>query len=227
MKHKLNLSNALQNAELIAEPILTKERKQAAKFKTYLLDARYYKKVDHYRVIDKQLRKSVGKSWNETRNHLRDLIPQQYHYRIDQGMLYKNRNGDFVDNWGRPHKFLSPAKTTGRIYTEYYVENDMLKVYKPYTKFPREKQYKTIKKKNQPIDKNYTFKFDYDIKNYGSTYIYDVRDFIKCLERNKKTYRVTELVRSYHSKWNKETRRFESIMTEHPKITHIKTHYEV
>lgn len=225
MKKKLNLSNALKNAESIEEPILREESKKAIKRKTYILEARYYKKVSHWKIIDQILRSSIGKSWNEARNILRTKIPQQYHYRIDDAVLYKNRNNNFVNSLGRPKELLNTIKTTGPIYTEYYVEDDIIKLYKPYIRFPRERKYKTIQKKVKPVDKKYITNFDYDIIDNGSN---NLKDFLKILESNKKTYRVKKLDTVYGDlKYDHKTGRFDRKARKEFVITNIKTHYEI
>lgn len=224
MKKKLNLPNPLDNIEVLEDHILKEESNKIIKFKTTILDRRYYRNTDHYKIIDKALRSSVGKNWNEVREYLKSKIPQQYHYRIDDSVLYKNRNGQFIDEWGRIKKFLPTVKTSGPIYIEYYIENDIIKVYKPYVKFPTEKHYKVIKKKEKPVEKQYVFKFDYDIIDDWSN---NLKTFIEILEANKKTYRIRRLDTVYGElkrnkttgRWNRETRK-ELV------ITKIKTHYD-
>lgn len=225
MKKKLNLSNALKNAESIEEPILREESKKEIKRKTYILESRYYKKVSHWKIIDQILRSSISKSWNEARNILRTKIPQQYHYRIDDAVLYKNRNNNFVNSLGHPKELLKSVKTTGTTYTEYYVEDDIIKLYKPYIRFPREKKYKTIQKKVKSVDKKYITNFDYDIIDNWSN---NLKDFLKILESNKKTYRVRKLDTVYGNlKYNSKTGRFDREARKEFVITNIKTHYEI
>ncbi len=224
MKKKLNISNPLVESELLQENILKKESNQYKKFKRYIIDKNYGKDL-FYKTIHKMLKYNVGKSWNDVCKKLCNKIPQEYHYKIYNAVWYKNRNGQFVNRFGEPQILLDTVRSTARFWERYYIENDIIKLYKPYVKFNFGKNYKVIKKKVKPVEKKYLVNFDYDIIDHGN---YNVENFIKILESNKKTYRVRKFSTVYSSslKYDRVTRRFGYEPRTELIITHIKTSYD-
>lgn len=210
-------------------------RRGESEKKSDLQSSKWHHSYRPWKLIDRYLRAYIDKPYSEFYNKIITKLKKEDYYKIDQTIYRKNINGEFIDSYGRVHDIPKyTVKTTGFTgWKYYYVENGILKYFKPYRRFSKEKQRKIIKKKEPKIDP--LFKFDYVVKfifNTESIHTstsedgksqftnFTVKEFKNWCEQRKKTYNISEK----GFKFTRNKGKLEIINL--PEKIHIKTNYK-